>query len=138
MPSSVISGGSVYRGFAGNGAALTVVAKVQCPGARRRAQPISSPIGLAQFMFAWWRPPHTAAPGDAGAGRRSGQRRPNGLPDGVVFPAALGHPHRITAEIRRRTRFAVSRFSFQIGSRTAITSEVWIWFTGCAPSFGIA
>ncbi len=65
-----------------------------------------------------------------------GQCRADGLSGRVVLPVALGH--RITAEIRRRTRFAVSRFSFQIGSRTAITSDVWIRFTGRAPSLGIA
>ena len=46
--------------------------------------------------------------------------------------------HRITAPIRWRTRRAVTRFSFQMGSSTAITSAVLIRSTGRPTSFGIA
>ena len=45
---------------------------------------------------------------------------------------------RSSVEIRRRTCFAVSRFSFQISSGTAIMSAVWIRRTGRSPSFSIA
>ena len=57
---------------------------------------------------------------------------PAGFPSRYSFAMA----HLITAEILLRTRVAVTRFSFQIGSRTAITSVVVILFTGLCPIFG--
>lgn len=43
-------------------------------------------------------------------------------PDGCDIRAV--EKQRLTAEIRRRTRFAVSRFAFRMVSGTAITSAV--------------
>ena len=57
---------------------------------------------------------------------------PAGFPSRYSFATA----HLITAEILLRTRVAVTRFSFQIGSRTAITSVVVILFTVLCPIFG--
>ena len=54
------------------------------------------------------------------------------------FRWACATAHFMTAPIRWRTRRAVSRFSFQIGVRTASTSAVVILSTGIAPSRGRA